>query len=199
MDKPTVHFRDLARMDYQEAWDLQTKVHANTVARKKANRELLKNGEAAKQQFHHLLFVEHPPVYTLGKSGSLDHLLLSEEDDLEEFFTDVHKYVRCLEEVVIRTCADFGIHAERDTGFTGICAIGVHLSRWTTLHGFAFNVRPNLTHFNNIVPCGIDDSDRTVTSLSVEVGRPIELSEVKPLVKQHFQDVFSFSLKEPTI
>ena len=79
-----------------------------------------------------------------------------------------------------------------------ICAIGVHLSRWTPLHGFAFNVRPNLTHFNNIVPCGIDDADRSVTSLSVEVGRPIELEEVKPLVKKHFQDVFNFSWAEPT-
>ena len=244
MDKPTVHFHDLNRMDYQQAWDLQTKLHAATVARKKANRELVKQGLIAENQFHHLLFVEHPPVYTLGKSGSLDHLLLSEEElavqgftfykinrggdityhgpgqlvaypilDLEEFFTDVHKYVRCLEEVVIRTCADLGVYAERDKGFTGvwlpgdparrqprrkICAIGVHLSRWTTLHGFAFNIRPNLTHFGNIVPCGINDADRAVTSLSVEVGRPLELEEVKPLVKQHFQDVFSFSLTKPT-
>jgi lipoyl(octanoyl) transferase len=244
MNKPTVYFRDLARMGYKEAWDLQTEVHAATVARKKANRESSKAGKAPGKQFHHLLFVEHPPVYTLGKSGSLEHLLLSEQElvdrgftfhkinrggdityhgpgqlvaypifDLEEFFTDVHKYVRCLEEVVIRTCADFGIHAERDQGFTGvwlpgdparrqprrkICAIGVHLSRWTTLHGFAFNVRPNLTHFGNIVPCGIDDADRAVTSLSVEVGRPIELSEVKPIVKRHFEAVFSFSLTEPT-
>jgi lipoyl(octanoyl) transferase len=185
--------------------------------------------------------VEHPPVYTLGKSGSVDHLLLSEEElaaqgftfhkinrggdityhgpgqlvaypifDLEEFFTDVHKYVRFLEEVVIRTCADFGVHAERDEGYTGvwlpsdasrrkpqrkICAIGVHLSRWTTLHGFAFNIRPNLTHFNNIVPCGIDEDDRAVTSLSVEVGRPIELEEVKEVVLRHFGEVFGFQLE----
>ena len=231
-------------MDYQEAWDLQTELHAATVARKKANRERVKAGRAAEPQHHHLLFVEHPPVYTLGKSGSPDHLLLDEAElsrqgfsfyrinrggdityhgpgqlvaypilDLEEFFTDVHKYVRCLEEVVIRTCADFGVHAERDEGYTGvwlpgdparrqprrkICAIGVHLSRWTTLHGFAFNVRPNLTHFGNIVPCGIDDADRAVTSLSVEVGRPVETEEVKPLVKRHFQEVFSFLLTEPT-
>lgn len=244
MPHPVVHFRDLSRMPYQQAWDLQTELHAATVARKKANRELAKAGEPTGEQYHHLLFVEHPPVYTLGKSGSLDHLLLNEEQladqgftfhkinrggdityhgpgqlvaypifDLDEFFNDVHKYVRSLEEVVIRTCADFGIHAERDEGFTGvwlpgdparrqprrkICAIGVHLSRWTTLHGFAFNVRPNLTHFNNIVPCGIDDADRAVTSLSVEVGRPLELDEVTPLVKQHFQDVFNFSWAEPT-
>jgi lipoyl(octanoyl) transferase len=241
---PSVHFRDLDRLPYQEAWDLQTELHAATVARKKANRELVKAGHTPGPQHHHLLFVEHPPVYTLGKSGSVDHLLLNEEQlreqgftfhkinrggdityhgpgqlvaypilDLEEFFTDVHKYVRCLEEVVIRTCADFGVLAERDEGYTGvwlpgdpsrrqarrkICAIGVHLSRWTTLHGFAFNVRPNLTHFNNIVPCGIDEADRAVTSLSVEVGRPIELEEVKPFVKRHFQEVFNFSWSEPT-
>lgn len=244
MDKPSVQFLDLNRMEYQQAWDLQTELHAATVARKRANRELVKAGGAAGEQYHHLLFVEHPPVYTLGKSGSLDHLLLDEAQlaeqgftfhkinrggdityhgpgqlvvypifDLDEFFTDVHKYVRYLEEVVIRTCADFGVYAERDPGFTGvwlpgdasrrqarrkICAIGVHLSRWTTLHGFAFNVRPNLTHFGNIVPCGINDADRAVTSLSVEVGRPIELEEVKPLVKGHFQDVFGFSWREPT-
>ncbi|MEM9931523.1 MAG: lipoyl(octanoyl) transferase LipB [Bacteroidota bacterium] len=241
---PTVHFRDLGRFDYQQAWDLQTELHAATVARKKANRELVKAGSVPQEQFHHLLFVEHPPVYTLGKTGSMDHLLLNEEQlaaqgftfykinrggdityhgpgqlvaypilDLEEFFTDVHKYVRSLEEVVIRTCADFGVYAERDEGYTGvwlpgdpakrqprrkICAIGVHLSRWTTLHGFAFNIRPNLMHFGNIVPCGIDDADRSVTSLSVEVGRPIELEEVKPLVRKHFADIFEFSWAEPT-
>lgn len=227
-------------MDYQEAWDLQTELHAATVARKRENRTLEKEGKAPGKQYHHLLLVEHPPVYTLGKSGSIDNLLLDEQAlkdqgftfykinrggdityhgpgqlvaypifDLEEFFTDVHKYVRCLEEVVIRTCADFGVYAERDEGFTGvwlpgdaarrqprrkICAIGVHLSRWTTLHGFAFNIRPNLTHFGNIVPCGIDDDDRSVTSLSVEIGRPVELAEVKPIVLRHFSEVFGFSL-----
>lgn len=233
-------------MDYQQAWDLQTELHGATVARKKTNRERVKAGEPALPQHHHLLFVEHPPVYTLGKTGSPDHLLLSEAQltaqgfsfykinrggdityhgpgqlvaypifDLAEFGEDVHKYVRNLEEVVIRTCTDFGVSAERDAGFTGvwlpgdtsrpfdsaqgprqprrkICAIGVHLSRWTTLHGFAFNVRPNLTHFGNIVPCGIDDADRAVTSLSVEIGRPVELEEVKPLVRKHFKEVFGF-------
>lgn len=236
--RPSVHFRDLDRLDYQQAWDLQTEIHAATVARKRANRERTKAGETLLGQYHHLLFVEHPPVYTLGKSGSVGHLLLSEEElreqgftfykinrggdityhgpgqlvaypifDLAEFEEDVHKYVRNLEEVVIRTCSDFGIVAERDPGYTGvwlpgdaarrqprrkICAIGVHLSRWTTLHGFAFNIRPNLTHFNNIVPCGIDEEGRAVTSLSVEVGRPLELEEVKPFVQNHFREVFGF-------
>ena len=245
MAKPTVHYRHLGRMDYQQAWDLQTELHAATVARKRANRQAVKDGRPAGEQYHHLLFVEHPPVYTLGKSGSADHLLLDEATlaergfsfyrinrggdityhgpgqlvaypifDLEEFFTDVHKYVRCLEEVVIRTCADFGLRAERDEGFTGvwlpgdptrrqprrkICAIGVHLSRWTTLHGFAFNVRPDLTHFGNIVPCGIADDDRAVTSLSVEVGRPVDLPEVEPLVRRHFLEVFDFAYATPVL
>lgn len=235
----------LGRRPYQEAWDLQTQLHADIVARKLTNRKRAKAGKLPNPQEHHLLYVEHPPVYTLGKSGSTDNLLLSEAEltargftfhkinrggdityhgpgqlvayplfDLEEFFTDVHRYVRSLEEVVIRTCADFGVVATRDPGFTGvwlagdparrqprrkICAIGVHLSRWTTLHGFAFNVRPNLTHFGNIVPCGIADADRTVTSLSIELGRPVELAEVLPRVHHHFQDVFEFTAPTPTI
>ena len=130
--------------------------------------------------------------------------------DLDEFFNDVHRYVRSLEEVIIRTLADFGLKGERDPGFTGvwlagdpfrrqpkrkICAIGVHLSRWVTMHGLAFNVRPNLTHFSNIVPCGIADPDRSVTSLSIELRRPVELEEVIPIVERHFREVFEF---EPT-
>ncbi|NJC24652.1 lipoyl(octanoyl) transferase LipB [Neolewinella antarctica] len=235
---PQVRFEDLGVLDYKIAWDTQTERHAVIVARKRSNRQQAKDGHAVLPQVHELLFVEHPPVYTLGKSGSADHLLLDEEAlaaqgftfykinrggdityhgpgqlvayplfDLEEFFTDVHRYVRALEEVVIRTCAEYGISAERDEGFTGvwlpgdaarrqprrkICAIGVHLSRWTTLHGFAFNVRPNMTHFGNIVPCGIADDGRSVTSLSIEVGRPVDVAEVKPIVRRHFRDVFQF-------
>ncbi|MBC6994021.1 lipoyl(octanoyl) transferase LipB [Neolewinella lacunae] len=239
-----VAFRDLGRLGYQEAWDLQTDLHTASIARKRRNRELVQQGTAPEPLRHHLLFVEHPPVYTLGKSGSADHLLLSAEElaaggftfhrinrggdityhgpgqlvaypifDLEDFFTDVHRYVRFLEEVVIRTCADFGLAAERDAGYTGvwlpgdtekglarrkICAIGVHLSRWVTLHGFAFNVCPDLNHFGHIVPCGIAEADRSVTSLSQELGRRIALEEVKPLVQRHFQEVFGFSWAEPT-
>lgn len=240
---PLVRFEDLGLLDYEEAWALQTKRQAAVIDRKRTNRDRAKAGAEAIPQWHELLFVEHPPVYTLGKSGSIDHLLLNEEElktqgftfhkinrggdityhgpgqlvayplfDLDEFFNDIHKYVRLLEEVVIRTCADFGVVAERDEGYTGvwlpgeaarrqprrkICAIGVHLSRWTTMHGFAFNIRPNLTHFRNIVPCGIDEDDRAVTSLSVEVGRPIELSEVKPIVKKHFREIFGFDWLVP--
>ena len=236
---PEVHIHQLGRMAYQPAWELQRRLHAEVVARKLEKRERIKAGNSnLPAQQHHLLFVEHPPVYTLGKSGSVDHLLLSKEDlqaqgftfvrinrggdityhgpgqlvaypifDLDEFFNDVHRYVRCLEEVIIRTLADFGLTGERDPGYTGvwlagdpsrcqpkrkICAIGVHLSRWTTMHGLAFNVRPNLTHFGNIVPCGISDADRSVTSLSVELRRPVELEEVLPVVQRHFQAVFGF-------
>lgn len=225
-------------MEYPAAWDLQRQLHAELVDRKLANRSRAARGEGAEPQVHHLLCVEHPPVYTLGKSGSEAHLLLSEQElrdrgftfvrinrggdityhgpgqlvvypifDLDEFFHDVHRYVRNLEEVIIRTLADFGLRGERDPGYTGvwlagdparrqpkrkICAIGVHLSRWTTMHGLAFNVRPNLTHFQHIVPCGIAAADRSVTSLSVELGRPVELDEVLPRVEGHFAAVFGY-------
>lgn len=246
---PIVHIHQLGQMPYPEAWELQTRLQQEVIGQKLARREAqrtdarrsegLRPMDAAESSSHHLLFVEHPPVYTLGKSGSIDHLLLSENElanqgftfhkinrggdityhgpgqlvaypifDLDEFFNDVHRYVRSLEEVIIRTMADFGLQGERDSGFTGvwlagdstrrqprrkICAIGVHLSRWTTMHGLAFNVRPNLTHFNNIVPCGIAQDDRAVTSLSVELGRPVELHEVQPVMERHFAEVFAFT------
>lgn len=230
---PTVHLHRPGRVDYQEAWDLQTKLQQEVVGRKLAGRT-----DGTIEQHHHLLLLEHPPVYTLGKSGNIDNLLLSEAElaaqgmscyrinrggdityhgpgqlvaypifDLDEFFNDVHRYVRSLEEVVVRTLAEFGIVGERDPGFTGvwlagdgsrrqprrkICAIGVHLSRWTTMHGLALNVRPNLTHFANIVPCGIAEADRSVTSMSVELGRPLEVEEVLPVIERHFAEVFAF-------
>ena len=234
--RPEVKFEDLGKLNYQQAWDLQTERHAAIVARKRENRQRAKDDLPPLRQTHELLFVEHPPVYTLGKSGSLDNLLLNETEledqgftfhkinrggdityhgpgqlvayplfDLEEFFTDVHRYVRYLEEVVIRTCADYGVAAERDPGYTGvwlpadatrprrkICAIGVHLSRWTTLHGFAFNISPDLNHFNHIIPCGIDESDRGVTRLADEVEGALPMDEVKRRVKEHFRQVFEF-------
>lgn len=229
---PLVQFQDLGVMRYQEAWDYQTALHRKMVENKLAHRQL-KPGEYPQE--HHLLFVEHPPVYTLGKSGSPDHLLLSPEAlaaagieyypinrggditfhgpgqivgypllDLELFFTDVHRYVRNLEEVIIRTLAEYGIEAFRINGYTGvwteqpgkaarygkICAIGVHISRWVTLHGWAFNVNTPLEYFNNIVPCGIDDRDKTVASMSGISGREIAVDEVKLLLKKHFAAVF---------
>ncbi|PHI19953.1 lipoyl(octanoyl) transferase [Lewinellaceae bacterium SD302] len=234
---PTVSTHALARIGYQDAWDLQGKLHQEMVALKLGNRDRRKTEQPELPQTHHLLYVEHPPVYTLGKSGSVDHLLMDEKQlaeggftyhkinrggdityhgpgqlvvypifDLDEFFTDVHRYVRCLEEVIIRTIADYGIpDAYREAGYTGvwlpatqtlpkrkICAIGVHLSRWVTMHGLAFNVNPDLSHFKNIVPCGIAEDDRDVTSLSKELGRAISLAEIQPVVDGHFRAVFGY-------
>ena len=191
-----VTFQDIGEMSYQKAWDYQTQLHNEVKEAKLARREWSEEEKEKADKNNYLVFCEHPPVYTLGKSGSLDHLLLNENElkekeieffkinrggditfhgrgqivgypifDLEEFFTDVHKYVRFLEEAVILTLADFGVEAGREEGFTGvwlpaknnqpkrkICAIGVHLSRWVTMHGFAFNVNTDLNYFNYIVP-----------------------------------------------
>lgn len=231
----TVQFRDLDFMDYQSAWDFQTSLHRGLVENKLKNRDL-KPGTYP--QAHQLLFVEHPPVYTLGKSGSMDNLLLSADElrargiqffpinrggditfhgpgqivgypilDLECFFTDVHRYVRNIEEVIIRTLAEYDVEAFRIKDYTGvwvkntsnlepstvtrkICAIGVHLSRWVTLHGWAFNINTPLEYFNYIVPCGIADEDKTVTSLAAETGRPVDMQAVKERLKRHFAAVF---------
>lgn len=228
-----VHFRDLGCIDYQWAWDEQKRLHQLVIEQKLAAR---KAGRQPDRQ-HHLLFCDHPPVYTLGKSGSVDHLLLNEQQllqqgfqffkinrggdityhgpgqivgypifDLDGFFTDVHRYVRYLEEAVIRTLANWEITAGREPGYTGvwidgqpkrkICAIGVHLSRWVTMHGFAFNVAPQLAHFSNIVPCGINDADKTVTSMERELGRPIDIQLVKDVLKGHLASLFSFDFAE---
>lgn len=233
---PTVIFEDLGRTGYQEAWDYQTRLQRSLIDRKLRNRQLIKEGLPPEAIRHYLIFCEHPPVYTLGKSGSLDHLLLDEEGlkregfeffkinrggdityhgpgqivgypifDLDDFFTDVHRYVRYLEEVVIRVIGEYGLVGRRIAGYTGvwleatdhlpqrkICAIGVHLSRWVTLHGFAFNINTQLGHFQNIVPCGINDQDKAVTSLSVELGRPVSIAEVKERLRHHFAELFGF-------
>lgn len=235
-----VIFRDLGLMDYQAAWDYQTSLHRELVDRKLTNRDLLKAGQPAAAVHHYLLFCEHPPVYTLGKSGSLDHLLLDERGlaeggftfykinrggdityhgpgqlvgypifDLDHFFTDVHRYVRYIEEAVMRTLADYGLAGKRVSGYTGvwldpteerperkICAIGVHLSRWVTMHGFAFNIQPQLGHFANIIPCGIQEENKDVTSLAQELGRPVDMAEVKARLKKHFADLFGFAYQE---
>ncbi len=235
----TIVLEDLRNTRYQAAWDYQTTVHKALVDNKLTHR-----GEAAGTypQAHKLLLVEHPHVYTLGKSGSMDNLLLNEQQltergieffpinrggdityhgpgqivgypiiDLDCFFNDVHRYVRNLEEVMIRVLADYGITAGRIEGYTGvwiednplfpnehpdfgkkrkICAIGVHLSRWTTLHGWAFNVNTDLQYFGYIVPCGIVDEDKTVTSMQQELGRALDMDEVKGRVVAHFAAVF---------
>lgn len=211
-------------------------IHKKLVDLKIQNRKSIEEHQPLLTQEHYLLFCEHPPVYTLGKSGSIDNLLLTEEQleaneieffkinrggditfhglgqlvaypifDLDCFFTDVHKYVRFLEEVVIRTLAEYGIEGSREKDYTGvwidaedrspkrkICAIGVHLSRWTTMHGFAFNINTDLKYFNNIIACGITDENKTVTSLSKELNRKIDMEEVKQKIKYHFQSLFDF-------
>ncbi len=231
-----VQFTDLGRMAFAEAWQLQTELHQALIHKKLVEREMRKEGLPVDPPLHHLLFCEHDPVFTLGKSGSSQHLLLSESSlkregfsffkinrggdityhgpgqlvgypifDLDDFFTDVHRYVRFLEEAVIRTLATYGLQGFREKGFTGvwlhdpdhsvkrkICAIGVHLSRWVTLHGFAFNVNTQLDHFDHIVPCGIQEKGREVTSMARELGREIPMAEIKDRVRTHLADLFEY-------
>ncbi|EMR04172.1 lipoyl(octanoyl) transferase LipB [Cesiribacter andamanensis] len=232
----TVRFRHLGRMDYQQAWDLQEELFAGIVARKIANRTLPPAEQLPTTNY--LLFVEHPHVYTLGKSGKAEHLLLDEAGlqqadasyykinrggdityhgpgqlvaypllDLENFFTDIHKYLRLLEEAVILTLAEYGLEGGRIPGLTGvwldwekqenprkICALGVKSSRWVTMHGLALNVNTKLAYFGNIVPCGIDD--KAVTSLQQELGRPVPLAEVEEKLKQHLTTLFGMHIVE---
>lgn len=225
-----VEFQQLGLIDYQQAWDYQEKLFADTIALKIENR---KQPEEQQQPTpNYLLFCEHPHVYTLGKSGDESHLLLDQEElrkaeatyykinrggdityhgpgqivgypilDLDNFFTDIHKYLRLLEEAVILTLQDYGITAGRIEGLTGvwldhekqvnprkICAMGVKSSRWVTMHGFAFNVNTDLNYFGNIVPCGI--SDKAVTSLEYELGKPQDMKEVEAILKQHIGKLF---------
>lgn len=226
MSIQSVQVRDLGRMPYREAWDLQEGILKENLAVKAGER-----GEDVATQ-HHLLFVEHPPVYTLGKSGKIEHVLISDAErelkgiefyhtnrggditfhgpgqivgypifDLERFYTDIGRYLRELEEVIIRTLADYGISASRSKGETGvwidadrpglerkICAMGVRCSRWVTMHGFAFNINTDLNYFNYIIPCGIQN--KQVTSLAKELGRTVDLEEVKARLLKHFADVF---------
>ncbi len=229
MEMQKVIFRDLGQMNYQAAWDLQESLLKENVRRKSAP-------EAAVSTEHFLLFVEHPPVYTLGKSGNKENVLLSDEElqanqieffhtnrggditfhgpdqivgypilDLEKYYTDIGKYLRNIEEVIILTMAEYGIKGERSAGETGvwidpdqpgkerkICAIGVRCSRWVTMHGFAFNVNTDLSYFNHIIPCGI--VNKQVTSLQRELGRILDMQEVKEKVKRNFERVFESEL-----
>jgi lipoyl(octanoyl) transferase len=224
-----VQFQDLGLIDYKEAWDYQEEVFKYNIDAKIENR---KADKTVTETINHLLFCEHPHVYTLGKSGDESHLLLSEALlkqkgatyykinrggdityhgpgqivgypilDLDHFFTDIHKYLRFLEEMIILTLAEYNIEAGRYEGYTGvwldadnplkarkICAMGVRCSRWITMHGFAFNINPNLDYFNNIVPCGI--TDKQVTSMQKELNREIDVNEVKEKLKKHFLQLF---------
>lgn len=226
-----VKFIDWGLTDYQDAWDRQEQIFNQTVALKGKNRT-----ENTKiETLNYLIFNEHHHVYTLGKSGKPENLLLDEQGlkdkyatyykinrggdityhgpgqivgypilDLDNFFTDIHLYLRTLEEAVILTLADYGIVAGRYDGFTGvwldadnekarkICALGVRCSRWVTMHGFAFNVNADLDYFKNIVPCGIDDKD--VTSMQRELGKVLDMEEVKSKLKNHIAELFKMEL-----
>ena len=226
---PKVVFQDLGLIDYKEAWDYQEKRFNEILDVKKNNRKENRQDPT----LSYLLFCEHPHVYTLGKSGDENNLLVNEEYlksrgatfykinrggdityhgpgqivgypilDLDNFFTDIHKYLRYLEEAVILTLADYGIESTRSDGETGvwldvggekarkICALGVRSSRWVTMHGFAFNVNCDLSYFGNIIPCGI--VDKSVTSLQKELGKEVDMQEVKHKLKGHLKKLFDF-------
>ena len=226
--------KDLGHKDYKETWDYQESLFEEIVELKRKNRAENTNLPTP----NYFLFVEHPHVYTLGKSGHIENLLIDEAAlakkgasfykinrggdityhgpgqivgypiiDLENFFTDIHKYLRSLEEVIIRTLADYGIKGERSEGETGvwldvgtpfarkICAMGVRASRWVTMHGFALNVNTDLGYFDNIIPCGI--RGKAVTSLNVELSKEkVDTEEVKTLILKHFEEIFGVSIKK---
>ena len=227
---PEVNFQDLGLIDYKEAWDYQEKLFKENIDLKIR----IRNGEKDLQTKNYLLFCEHPHVYTLGKSGKPENLLLddkglSENDatyykinrggdityhgpgqlvaypifDLDHFFPDIHKYMRFLEEAVINTLKRYGVTAGRVDGLTGvwlegdtpqarkICAMGVKSSRWVTMHGIGFNINSDLSYFSNIIPCGIED--KAVTSLERELGRKVDMDEVKSILKEELAQQFQFT------
>lgn len=218
---------DLKVQDYKKTWDYQSELLQNIIAIKIDNRK----NNLDKKTENHFLFVEHPHVYTLGKSGDLNNLLLNKKQleakgatfykinrggdityhgpgqivgypilDLENFFTDIHKYLRLLEETIILTIAEYGLKGERSDGETGvwldagtpfarkICALGIRSSRWVTMHGFALNVNTNLGYFDHIIPCGI--RGKAVASMEAELGRKLDLEEVKSKILTHFKTLF---------
>lgn len=218
---------DLGLKDYKKTWEYQEDLFQSIIDVKIDNRR----NDLKNETSNYFLFVEHPHVYTLGKSGDMSNLLLNEEQltqkgatfykinrggdityhgpgqlvgypiiDLDNFFTDIHKYLRFLEEVIIKTLAEYGIKSERSEGETGvwldvgtpfarkICALGVRTSRWVTMHGFALNVNANLGYFDNIIPCGI--KGKAVTSMEAELDKKIPLEEVKSKILTHFQELF---------
>ena len=232
-----LQFEDLGKMRYKPCWEYQEVIFKTIIQRKIDRRDAADEEDLASLPLptSRLLFVEHPHVLTLGKSGDANNVLVNPARlaelgvdyfpinrggdityhgpgqlvaypilDLDQFFTDIHKYLRTLEEAVIRTCAEFDIDAGRIEGLTGvwvgvekglgarkICAFGVKSSRWVTMHGLALNVDSDLNFFDLIVPCGI--TDRGVTSISKEVGRKVKLDEVKPLLQGHLQGLFGWT------
>jgi lipoyl(octanoyl) transferase len=228
----SVRVEDLGLKDFKATWDYQEQLFKAILDTKIKNRR----EEAGLQTDNHFLFVEHPHVYTLGKSGDISNLLLSEDElakkgatfykinrggdityhgpgqivgypilDLDNFFTDIHKYLRLLEEVIILTLAEYGLKSERSAGETGvwldvgtpfarkICAMGVRASRWVTMHGFALNANADLGYFDNIIPCGI--RGKAVTSMNVELGvDKVDENEVKTKLLKHFSALFEAQL-----
>ncbi len=225
-----VTYVELGLKEYKEAWDLQESLFAATIAQKIA----LRNGETEEPTKNYVLFCEHPHVYTLGKSGDENNLLLDDQHlksvgatfhkinrggdityhgpgqlvvypifDLDHFFSDIHKYLRYLEEAVIQTLAHFGIKGERFEGLTGvwiepntprerkICAMGVKCSRWVTMHGIGFNINSDLSYFNNIIPCGIEN--KSVTSMQEELGFKLDFQEVSTVLKNQLAKQFEFN------
>lgn len=224
----TIALQDLGSKDFKDTWDYQEELFKGILDTKIKNRR----EDAGLETNNYFLFVEHPHVYTLGKSGDISNLLLDEKQltekgatfykinrggdityhgpgqivgypilDLDNFFTDIHKYLRFLEEMIILTLAEYGLKAERSPGETGvwldvgtpfarkICAMGVRASRWVTMHGFALNVNANLGYFDNIIPCGI--RGKAVTSLNVELGKKtVDEAEVKSKLLKHFIALF---------
>lgn len=242
MSKQPVIFQDLGLMDYQSAWDYQESLLQENVRKKsltfKSATTVIGTVIEQPSTVNYLLFVEHPAVYTLGKSGNKENVLLGEDDlkaksiqffntnrggditfhgpdqlvgypilDLEKFYTDIGKYLRNLEEVIILTIAEYGIKGDRSSGETGvwiepgvmgrerkICAIGVRCSRWITMHGFALNVNTDLSYFNHIIPCGI--VNKQVTSMEKELGHKLDMNEVKEKGKRNFEKVFEADLTD---
>ena len=223
----SISLKDLGVKDYKETWDYQTAQLQEIVDVKIDNRR----NEKQNKTKNYFLFVEHPHVYTLGKSGDLSNLLLNKKQleekgatfykinrggdityhgpgqivgypvlDLENFFTDIHKYLRLLEEAIILTIAEYGLKGQRSAGETGvwlgvgtpfarkICALGIRSSRWVTMHGFALNVNTNLGYFDNIIPCGI--RGKAVASMEAELGRKLDLEEIKGKILKHFKVLF---------
>ena len=226
-----VSFKDLGLIDYKQCWDFQEELFAEILAVKSSNRKENKTVSTK----NHLIFCEHPHVYTLGKSGDEKNLLVNEDYlksrgatfhkinrggdityhgpgqivgypilDLDNFFTDIHKYLRFLEEAVILTLKEYGLESERSPGETGvwfdvgtpkarkICALGVKSSRWVTMHGFAFNVNSDLSYFGNIIPCGI--TDKSVTSLQKELVMEVDMNEVRNKLKAHLVELFEMEI-----
>ncbi len=234
-DAPLVQLHYLKNLKYKEVWDFQKTMQRNLIQNKRK-----KLGKDAFIELinpsGHFILCEHKPVYTIGKSGNSDNLLINEEElaykeieyfkinrggdityhgpgqltgylilDLDDYYHDVHKYVRDIEEAIILFLRNFGINGERIDGFTGvwlndangqrkICAIGVHMSRWVSLHGFALNINTDLSYFKNIIPCGINEQGKEVTNLSSELGKDIYVNDVFEKLQYSFTEVFGFEL-----